>query len=239
MKRRSSRSRSSTRKHATEGLAVTTTLLCAAGNLAAQNAAPAPTEPATGATLPTVVVEGSQDKVYKPERVESPKIQGPLRDVPQTITVIPEAVIKEQNATSLRDVLRNVPGIAIQAGEGGGGPAGDNLSIRGFSAKTDIFVDNVRDFFANFYVPSNASLVVAGDFESEEIKPLIDELFGSLHAGQLITREYVRPKEPLPRATIGVQRFTGIDRVEQPKVQYTYHSPVAFGPGDAEMQLAA
>ncbi|QIF02396.1 TonB-dependent siderophore receptor [Roseimicrobium sp. ORNL1] len=146
MKRRSSRSKSSTRRHATEGLAVTTTLLCAAGNLAAQNAAPAPTAPTNATTLPPVVVEGSQDKVYKPERVESPKIQGPLRDVPQTITVIPEAVIKEQNATSLRDVLRNVPGISIQAGEGGGGPAGDNLSIRGFNAKTDIFVDNVRDF---------------------------------------------------------------------------------------------
>lgn len=146
MKRRSSRRSSSVRSHATEGLAVTTTLLCAAGNLAAQNAAPAPEAPTTSTTLPPVVVEGQLDKVYKPERVESPRIQGPLRDVPQTITVIPEAVIKEQNATSLRDVLRNVPGIAIQAGEGGGGPAGDNLSIRGFNAKTDIFVDNVRDF---------------------------------------------------------------------------------------------
>jgi catecholate siderophore receptor len=145
MKRRSSRRKSSIRSHAKEGLAVTTTLLCAAGNLAAQTAT-APAAPAPSTTLPPVVVEGSLDKVYKPERVESPKIQGPLRDVPQTITVVPEAVIKEQGATSLRDVLRNVPGIAIQAGEGGGGPAGDNLSIRGFNAKTDIFVDNVRDF---------------------------------------------------------------------------------------------
>ena len=56
----------------------------------------------------------------------------PLRDIPQTITVIPRAVIEEQNATTLRDVLRNVPGITIQAGEGGV-PAGDNLTIRGFT----------------------------------------------------------------------------------------------------------
>src|SRR5688500_13838016 len=53
--------------------------------------------------------------------------------------------MEQQNVTTLRDVLRNVPGISYQAGEGGV-PAGDNLSIRGFSARTDIFVDNVRDF---------------------------------------------------------------------------------------------
>lgn len=37
-----------------------------------------------------------------------------------------------------------VPGISIQAGEGGV-PAGDNLSIRGFNARTDLFIDGVRD----------------------------------------------------------------------------------------------
>jgi catecholate siderophore receptor len=38
-----------------------------------------------------------------------------------------------------------VPGITFQAGEGGV-PAGDQLTIRGFSARTDIFVDGIRDF---------------------------------------------------------------------------------------------
>jgi catecholate siderophore receptor len=75
----------------------------------------------------------------------SPKYTTPLLDVPQTVTIVPQEVIQEQNATSLRDVLRNVSGISIQAGEGGV-PAGDNLSIRGFNARTDIFVDGVRDF---------------------------------------------------------------------------------------------
>jgi catecholate siderophore receptor len=74
----------------------------------------------------------------------SPKFTQPLRDVPQTITVVPAAVIEAQGATTLRDVLRNVTGISIQAGEGGA-PAGDNLSIRGFNARTDLFIDGVRD----------------------------------------------------------------------------------------------
>ena len=77
--------------------------------------------------------------------VSTPKLTEPLRDVPQTITVIPRAVMEEQGATTLRDVLRNVAGITFQAGEGGV-PAGDQLSIRGFSARTDMFIDGVRDF---------------------------------------------------------------------------------------------
>jgi catecholate siderophore receptor len=82
------------------------------------------------------------DSVNRPA---SPKLTEPLREVPQTIVVVPRAVIQEQNATTLRDVLRNVPGITMQAGEGGV-PAGDQMSIRGFSSRTDIFVDGVRDF---------------------------------------------------------------------------------------------
>jgi len=77
--------------------------------------------------------------------VSSPKYTEPLRDIPQTITVIPRTVIEAQGAATLRDVLRNVAGITFQAGEGGV-PAGDQLTIRGFSARTDMFIDGVRDF---------------------------------------------------------------------------------------------
>ena len=75
----------------------------------------------------------------------SPKFTQPLLDTPQTITVVPAELMQEQGVTTLRDALRNVPGISMQAGEGGV-PAGDNLSLRGFSARTDLFVDGIRDF---------------------------------------------------------------------------------------------
>ena len=68
-----------------------------------------------------------------------------LLDTAQTVNVIPKSLIEDRSASTLRDVLRNVSGISMQAGEGGT-PAGDQLSIRGYSARTDIFVDNVRDF---------------------------------------------------------------------------------------------
>ncbi len=68
----------------------------------------------------------------------------PLLDTPQTVTVVPQKVIQEQNALSLRQVLSNVSGITFNAGEGGGG-SGDSINIRGFSANANMQVDGLRD----------------------------------------------------------------------------------------------
>jgi catecholate siderophore receptor len=91
-------------------------------------------------------------------RVSSAKYTEPLRDVPQSITVIPRAVFQEQGATTLREVLGNVAGITMVAGEGGT-PAGDNLTIRGFNARNDVFVDNVRDLGPQTRDPFNLEQV--------------------------------------------------------------------------------
>ena len=77
-------------------------------------------------------------------RVSSPKYTEAQVDIPRSVSVIPNTIIQAQGATSLRDVIRNVPGITMNAGEGGALP-GDNFNIRGFSATNDIFVDGVRD----------------------------------------------------------------------------------------------
>jgi catecholate siderophore receptor len=69
-----------------------------------------------------------------------------VRDAPQSISIIPREIIEQQAAATLNDVLRNVSGISMAAGEGGGGPGGDNLTLRGFGARNDIFVDGIRDF---------------------------------------------------------------------------------------------
>ena len=55
--------------------------------------------------------------------------------------------MSEQGSFTLSDAMRNVPGITLQAGEGGGasGTAGDMFNMRGFSAANSLFVDNVRD----------------------------------------------------------------------------------------------
>ncbi len=67
--------------------------------------------------------------------------------MPQTIEVIPREVMEAQGVTTLSEALRNVPGISIQAGEGGGASSttGDMFNLRGFSANNSLFVDGVRD----------------------------------------------------------------------------------------------
>jgi catecholate siderophore receptor len=90
--------------------------------------------------------------------LSSTKYTEPLLDTPQTINVITKEVIEEQGATTLRDVLKNVPGLTITAGEGGN-PAGDNLTLRGFSARNDIFVDGVRDLSPQSRDPFNLEQV--------------------------------------------------------------------------------
>jgi catecholate siderophore receptor len=90
--------------------------------------------------------------------VTSPKYTEPLRDIPQTITVIPKRMMEQQGATTLGEVLRNVPGLTIVAGEGGV-PAGDNLTMRGFSARNDVFVDGVRDISPQSRDPFNMEQV--------------------------------------------------------------------------------
>lgn len=95
--------------------------------------------------LPKISVEAAEDSL-KTEVASSPKYSQPLLDTPQTIQVIPQAVIRDRAATTLRDVLRNSPGITFQAGEGGGGLPGDqNFSMRGTSARNSLFIDGVRD----------------------------------------------------------------------------------------------
>ncbi|MCW4461523.1 TonB-dependent receptor [Sphingomonas sp. BT-65] len=87
-----------------------------------------------------VVVTGQEVKSEQ----ESPKATRPVRDTPQSVTIITNKTIEEQNLLTLRDVLSTVPGITFGAGEGGGG-YGDSINFRGYSANTDITVDGVRD----------------------------------------------------------------------------------------------
>jgi catecholate siderophore receptor len=66
-----------------------------------------------------------------------------LRDIPQSVTVLDAALLQSQGVASLADALRNVPGITLGAAEGG--QIGNNINLRGFSARTDIYLDGMRD----------------------------------------------------------------------------------------------
>jgi zinc protease len=93
---------------------------------------------------------------------------------------------------------------------------------------------NVKDFFATYYVPSNASLVVAGDFDPAVIKPLIAAQFGTIPAGPPV--DHRKADVPALQRTI---RTTMLDKVQLPLLKFVWHSPAYFARGDAEMDLVA
>ncbi len=65
---------------------------------------------------------------------------------PQTIDVVPQILMQQQNVKSLDEALKNVPGITASVGEGEGGMSGDQFLIRGFAAQNDIYENGLRDF---------------------------------------------------------------------------------------------
>jgi catecholate siderophore receptor len=126
------------------GSTVGMSLALAASSAWAQT--PAPAEPKGSkddVALPGVDVRGQRNQ-YKIEEPGLFKLPDPIKDTPQSITVIPEQVLDERALFTLRDALRTVPGISLAAGEGGG-RQGDNLTLRGFPAGNDIYIDGVRD----------------------------------------------------------------------------------------------
>jgi catecholate siderophore receptor len=95
--------------------------------------------------LPEVKVEESRDKGFATESTRTgTRTDTPLRDIPQVINVVPQALIRSQGATTLTDALRNVPGISYAAAEGGT-QANQVFFLRGFPLNQDIFIDGVRD----------------------------------------------------------------------------------------------
>ncbi len=98
-------------------------------------------------------------------------------------------------------------------------------------------VEDVRAFFARWYVPNNASLVIAGDFDAEAVKPLLRRYFGAVPRGA-DPRDGAAPPPPRP-APPAPQPLVLRDRVDAPRVVLAWRSPAAFAPGDAEMAVVA
>lgn len=63
----------------------------------------------------------------------------------------------------------------------------------------DATMEDVKDFFFQFYRPNNAILVVTGNVETEQVKKLAEKWFGPIEAGKAYVRNL--PKEPLQEKT--------------------------------------
>lgn len=69
------------------------------------------------------------------------RIDASLRDVPQTVAIVGQALVADQAMQSMADVVRYLPGVTMAQGEG----HRDAPTIRGIATTADFYVDGVRD----------------------------------------------------------------------------------------------
>lgn len=95
-------------------------------------------------------------------------------------------------------------------------------------------LEQVHAFFRTYYHPRNASLVLAGDIETEQAFDLATRYFGDIPAGEPV------PPVIAPTPTLDAPlRLRLEDRVELPRLYLAWHSPALFADGDAELDLLA
>jgi catecholate siderophore receptor len=111
----------------------------------------------TPAQTEQVLIEAQKPAGYKIDAPSITKLTEPLLETPQSIDTISQQELKDRAAINLNDALRNVPGISLGAGEFMF--QGNNPSIRGFVARTDIFLDGMRDFGDYYRDPFNLEQV--------------------------------------------------------------------------------
>jgi len=161
--------------------------------------------------------------------VSSAKYTESLREIPQTIEVIPQAILQEQGAVTLSDALRNVPGITIQAGEGGGASntTGDMFNLRGFNASNSIFVDGVRD----------DGLMSRNVFNVEQVEVYLGPTGSDVGRGT--ASGYVNMQTKTPNVRPGYSGSFSYDSDSQKRVTLDLNQPVRLGPQGSWLSRAA
>ena len=95
-------------------------------------------------------------------------------------------------------------------------------------------LEDVRQFFKQYYAPNNATIAIAGDIDKAKTKVLLEKYFGPIPKGPDVPKVDV----VTPNIT-SEQRITITDTVQLPKVEFGWLTPQAFTPGDAEADFAA
>ncbi|AFY49091.1 TonB-dependent siderophore receptor [Nostoc sp. PCC 7524] len=150
-----------------------------------------------------LVVTGQQDRYRVPNASTGTRTDTPIRDIPQTIQVVPEEVIRDQKVTRLRDALLNVGGVLQDGGFAG---TADQIGIRGFFGGGlfggGILVDGFKDGRSGIRETANVERI-------EVLKGPASVLYGGVEPGGVINLVTKQPlREPFFNAELSVGSFS-------------------------------
>ncbi|NDJ17921.1 TonB-dependent siderophore receptor [Myxacorys almedinensis] len=146
-----------------------------------------------------IVVTGEQNRYRVPNTSTATRTNTPIRDIPQSIQVVPQEVLQDQKVNTLTEALRNISGVTS-----GGSAFGtyDQLVLRGFlGSNTGNYRRNGIEFpnFVGFALNSNTDRV-------EVLKGPASVLFGDLAPGGIIN---LVTKQPLSEPFAQVEANVG------------------------------
>jgi len=105
-------------------------------------------------------------------------------------------------------------------------------SMADLSAAT---LDDTKNFFRTWYAPNNATIAIAGDFDSAKAKQLVMKYFGSIPRGPAVKRRTTVPAVVIPRDKFIVLE----DKVQLPRLFYNWPTVKLFAPDDAALDILA
>ncbi|HVO35088.1 MAG TPA: pitrilysin family protein [Gemmatimonadales bacterium] len=95
-------------------------------------------------------------------------------------------------------------------------------------------LEDVRQFFRNYYTPNNATIAIGGDVSYAEVRREVERWFGDIPRGPAVAR--TAP----PAVSLAADAYATLeDRVQLPRVYDTWHTVKAFAPDDAALDVLA
>lgn len=93
-------------------------------------------------------------------------------------------------------------------------------------------LEDVQAFFKQYYSPSNATVVIAGNFETNKVKSLVEKYFSEI-------KNSITPKQIIPpSAKLNETKFIQYeDRVNLERIHFAWHTQNAFGTDDAALDI--
>ncbi|MEH2243282.1 TonB-dependent receptor plug domain-containing protein [Nostoc sp.] len=157
-----------------------------------------------------LVVTGEQDTYRVPNASTATGTDTPIRDIPFSIQVVPQEIIRDQQVTRTEEALRNVSGVTYQGSASN--RAGADFSIRGFTDATIL-----RDGFRRYGVVQ-APLEVANLERIEVLKGPASILYGTIEPGGLINAV---SKQPLSRPFYETEVQVGSRGLVRPRFDFS------------------